>query len=56
METLIVAVIPNYVDQVQAFVLALGGFFAGGVLIAFLAWTIAFTVNAVYGWLENWTR
>lgn len=56
MEALISEILPNYVDAVAALCAALGGFFAGGALVAFLAWVIGYTVNAVFGWLESWTR
>ena len=46
--------IPDYLDLVQDFIGYFGSFFAGGVLVCFLFWAIAFAVKTVFGWLNSW--
>lgn len=48
--------IPDLSDVVQSFMGNLGEFFVGGVLAAFLLWTIGFSVHAVFSWLNNWSK
>lgn len=55
-EQLIVSLVPDAYEQVASILASCAQFFAGGVLIAFLVWVIGFTVNAVFGWLDEWSR
>lgn len=48
--------IPDLTDVVSGFMGDLGEFFVGGLLAAFILWTIGFTVHAVYSWLNNWSK
>lgn len=53
MEELFLTYVPDFYDQLTSFLVSLGAFFAGGVLIAFVAWVIGFTVREIFGWLSN---
>lgn len=33
-----------------------GGFFAGGAIAAFIAWSIGYAVHSVFRWLNDTTR
>lgn len=56
LEELVVSFVPDAYEQVSAILASCAQFFAGGVLIAFLVWVIGFTVNAVFAWLDEWSR
>ena len=56
METLFVEIVPTFYDELNGLMLLFGEFFAGGVLVAFGAWVIAFAVRGVFGLLETITR
>ena len=53
MEELFLTYVPDFYDQMTSFVVSLGAFFSGGVLIAFIAWVVGFTVKEIFGWLSN---
>ena len=56
METLFVDIVPTFYDDLQGLMVLFGEFFAGGVLVAFGCWVIAFAVLGVFGWLETMSR
>lgn len=53
METLIVEIVPDIYDWVSGYLVDCLAFFAAGILIDFLLWSIAFTVDSVFGWLRQ---
>lgn len=55
-EGFISSIVPGYAGFVSDLVNSLGEYLVGGVLIAFIVWVIGYAVNAVYGWLDEWSR
>ena len=53
MEELVTSVAPDALEWLGGFVPSLGGFFAAGVVVAFIFWTIGYTVGSVYTWLKG---
>lgn len=56
MEGLLIEIIPDLYDEIGALLSTLGEFFAGGVVIAFIFWTIGFAVGEVFKLLDSSTR
>ena len=52
-DTIVSGYIPNFTDFVTDVMAFFGGVFAAGVLAAFIAWAIGFTVHSVYRWLND---
>lgn len=53
MEQLIQEVAPNAYEWLGDFVPSLGAFFAAGVVMAFVFWTVGYTVSSVFTWLRG---
>lgn len=56
METLLADIIPNFYDELSSLLASFAEFFAGGVVIAFIFWTIGFAVGEVFKLLDSATR
>lgn len=56
LETLVLQQVPDAYDSIPSIMATGGEFFAGGVLIAFIVWTIGFTINSVFRLLDEWGR
>ena len=55
-ESIISPVLPNYMDLIGELVNLDAQFFVGGVLAAFIAWSIGIAVYTAFHWLNNWSR
>lgn len=54
-DEIIGAYIPDFVQFVTDTMAFFGGVFVAGMLAAFIAWVIGFTVHSVYRWLNETT-
>lgn len=56
MEELILDIIPEFYEWIGSYLQAIVGFFGAGILIAFIIWTIGFTIDWAYGTLNSFGR
>lgn len=56
MEDLILEIVPELYDEIASLLTSLGEFFAGGVVITFIFWTVGFTIGEVFKVLDTSTR
>lgn len=52
MDSLFVEIVPTFYRDLSSAMAMFAEFFAGGVLIAFLVWVLAFAIGEVFGMLE----
>lgn len=53
MEELFLDICPDFYDEIGAFALSLGEFFAGGLLISFLFWVLGFTIRELFMFINR---
>lgn len=53
MEALVVEILPDIYEWLEGYVFDVFGFLAGGLLVSFILWTIAFAIDSVFGWLRK---
>lgn len=49
MESLFLEIVPDLYDRIGDFITAAFSFFAGGILLAILFWTIGFAIGELFG-------
>ena len=56
MDNIVSSVLPDYVNVLSELVGRASPFLAGGVLVAFIGWSVGFAVYTAFHWLNSWSR
>ena len=56
MDSIISYVLPDYVSNLTEIVGIASPYLAGGVLVAFIGWSIGYAVYTAFHWLNSWSR